>query len=243
MRKVRGEILKMEGLHTRQFTSSGGQVSASNTAAVQVFQIGDGATIANLGIVTAGSDEKVYLRSMHQRAVISNGTNCQLIVRCYKLQCRKNAQQTLVSYLNDSAPSYASRLIDPTTSPAFRRYFRITKRMTRRLAVADSMTLKLKRFYRSGKMITGDVETAFNFTPLTTVWLVCADTIPLESTDAAITVGVGLCKINWYQVTKYTYYLDEDNDPDTTLTETQMNSVTGQLFTDVNKTAEMSDQV
>lgn len=242
---VRSTVLKMEGLHTRQYLASGAVVASSNGSAVFAgFYINQPGELTGLGLLTAGSDEKVYLRSARKEVTISNGTNCTLVFRTYKVRARKNCTQDITTLLGDQAPAYLTPYIDPTTSTAFRRYFKIMKRKIRYVRAGECFRMVIKRFYRSGKVLSGDVEgnAAYTYTPITSAMLIWADTMPLEDTASGLAVSTAIAKFNTIQTAKYTYYLPEDNDPDSTL-QGGLSAVVGNynLFTDVVQTTEDTD--
>lgn len=244
MSKVRNMLLKMEGLQTRQYLASSSAAAPAGQSGTFVVPLGDNATLASMSPVPQNSDQKAFLRQMEVKTTMSNGTNCQLIVRMYKLRCRKNCNVSINGLLIDGAPAYNFPYSDPTTSNGLRRYFHIVKRYRRKLDVGDSMQFTMRRFWRGGRQVTGDVEITNNFfyTPLTMLMFVCVDTVPLEDTAAALAVGTGAVKANYVNATKYTYYVDTgDNDPVSTLTDGISAVTTTNLFTDVSKQQEAVD--
>lgn len=243
MRGVRNTILKMEGLQTRQILTSGAALGTTTGAGCVVFPIGDNGGLVNLAPIPVGTPQKAYLRSMENRIICSNGTNVQLHIRMYKLQCRKNTVYTLNQLLPDGAPAYTNSYIDPTTSVNMRRYFKIVKRMRKKLDVGDSFSFTARRFWRGGRQITGEIEvtSGYVYTPLSIIWLVCADTIPLEDGAVLTQVSNGTAKLNWVSTQKYTYYIDQTNSPTSTAQDNIQAISNPQVFTDVTAHMQTTD--
>lgn len=248
MSSVRNTILKMKGLQTRQTVTPSYIVGSNGVSAYGYWYNGQPSAIQSMTGMTSGSDEKVYLRTMSTKIIVANGTNVRLIVRMYKCVSRKNTSGDFWGTVNDDVlPVTTSTMpyTDTTTSTGFRRYWKITKRKVKYLDVGSCFTLGMKKFWRGGKPISGDVEANTGITAVrgfTQVWLILADTIPMEDVASGLTVGTGVPKLNVIQTRKVTYYLDEDNDPSSTAT-SGVSVVVGnyRTYTDVTLVNEATD--
>lgn len=215
---VRNTILKMGGLQCWQQTDcfSFYNTSGGTQPAWQSFPLGSPFELSQSVLASATSiDSKAYIRQMSSELMLTNGTNMPVLITAYKVVCRRPVNLTVETLIDSDSPYRTSSFQDPTISAAFRRFFKIVKRKRRILMFEQSLMLKQKHFFRSGRMVTQEVEgniSLYRSTKLTSYWMVTAHSLAVEDTTKNTNI-LAPVKINYLQNYKYTWYIDQANTP------------------------------
>jgi hypothetical protein len=238
---------KQLGLQTRQLQQTGSLVASSPSGAYLNWASWRPLDLRTTGILTTGSNEKVSMRTMAQRMVITNQSNIALHIRVVKYEYRRNDTNSISTLLSDGAPSPTSQpYLDPTTSAHFRRVCRIRQNKVMILAPGGTMQYADSAFYPQGRVFTGDVEGSSNlegYKGMLGTFILVATVPVTEINEAGVTTDTGSFNATVsYVWTRYsTYYLHEDNDPSSTSTSGLSNAVSSTMIYGVPPTQRGAD--
>lgn len=214
-RRVNNIIAKRSGLQQRYFCSySHGSNQSSNPHAAN-FEYGFYSAndfVNNWNMVTAGSAEKVNIRTIYTKVWISNGTNVPIYLWYWWLTPRRDTGVLAYNSMLTDYPGAMDEYTDPTLSTTFRREYKIIKRGCRMLGVQGTTLFKHSKFWRGGRPISGAIEGAVTYTrKLSRILFIKACTTPQDTNAGAATLAE--CTFNGVTRTGCSYYLQEDNDP------------------------------
>lgn len=210
----------MAGCRTAQYTTRSTLGDPTSLTVILDFSLMDPTTLINTLPVVPLSSSRIHVRSATAYGYISNATNANVVVRAFRLECTKDCPYNLATLASMDAPSFVIPYIDPLTSNAFRRYFHISSSRLDIIPVGGCLTYTLDKYFPSGKLVTGDVEgnaLDYEYVIGSLVWVLFIDTQPVEGSGLPYTPGVTSTKVNYIINNKYTYYMMEEKNPESTL--------------------------
>lgn len=211
--------MKNTGLHyTQIFDGYDFQTGNSGEMAVNNMDPGSPGLLLTGGVVSLGSDDKVFLESSIANARMFNNSNIPVVVRLVYYVVRKDIPATsypdLETLLTDGAPQLTSiGGGDPLTSNAAQRYLKWTKMKKKILYPAKMMMWKCKG--RGHRFISGDYDgdSSAYFNVKGNRGVLCfVDGIPIEGVGAtANNVAISSWSVQITHAHKLTWRVAEEN--------------------------------
>lgn len=240
---VRSVTMTDKGIQTYQNVTTADLVSTPGNRLVDVVDCFSSVQLRNAGVPDE-TDDKFYIRTGETRTMYSNANNFPVVMTQYILVPRRLLNRGVRDIASANAPSVGNPWIDPTTSGEFRRSFNIIKKESCIIKAGKQGVVTLKRFFDPPRLVTGDFEAAkaYTYSNVSMVSLVTFDCAPMEDRQVELVLALPSIKMNKMECYKVTYYLDAENNPESTIT----NQVVGatslvNIFTDVSLRAASND--